>query len=196
VHSKAWHRPAQRSENCRKGMLRTAGLLMDLGIKNALVVYFHGEFFRAAPAACSFIPLRPKARNSVAHTEAPGHMSRKGGLGLGRCRPVHRNSRFPQLFPRFGQKFSGLVPTGIRRQIIDKTREISEEPASSDAASNVFPLIVPVHGNSSDAGILELTRGRRGSARSPRRCPKAPNRPARRGAWWLRNRIRQRRACR
>ena len=51
---------------------------MNLGIKNALVVYFHGEFFRAAPAACSFIPLRPKARNSVAHTEAPAHMLRRG----------------------------------------------------------------------------------------------------------------------
>jgi hypothetical protein len=61
---------------------------MDLGIKNALFVYFHGGFFRLAPAACSFIPLRPKAKDSVAHTEPPGHLLPR--VGLGKCWPVRQ----------------------------------------------------------------------------------------------------------
>jgi hypothetical protein len=163
---------------------------MDLGIKNALVVYFHGEFFRTAPAACSFIPLRPKARDPVAHTEPPGHLLPR--VGLGKCWPVRRNSRFPRFFSRFGQKFPGLVTTGILSQTIDKTIRILKESAASDAESNVFPVNWP-------AAVTEAegsTRGRRGSARSPRLWPKGPNRRAHRGAWWLRSRIRQRRACR
>jgi hypothetical protein len=106
----------------------------------------------------------------------------------------------PRFFSRFGQKNSRLVTTGIRSQDVDKTRKIPKESAVPDAESNVFPVIFPVHGNLSvTAAVTEaegLTRARRGSARSPRRCPKAPNRRAHRGAWWLRSRIRQRRACR
>jgi hypothetical protein len=142
---------------------------------------FHGEFFRAAPAACSFIPLRPKAGNSVAHAEAPAHMLRRGAsAGASRFTEIPGSL---QLFPGSAEKFPGLVPTGNRRQTIDKTREISGEPTSSDAESNGFPVIFPLHGNSSGAGIPELSRWRRGSARSPRRCPTAPNRPAHPGAW-------------
>jgi hypothetical protein len=76
---------------------------MNLGIKNALVVYFDGEFFRTAAAACSFIPLRPKARNSVAHTEAPAHTLRKGAsAGAGRFTEIPGPSI---LFPVRPKKF-------------------------------------------------------------------------------------------
>ena len=68
-------------------------------------------------------------------------------------------------FPCSGEKFPGLVPTGNRRQTIDKTRAIPGEPAASDAESNVFPVIFPVHGNLPvTAAVTEAegsTRGRR-----------------------------------
>jgi hypothetical protein len=50
-------------------------------------------------------------------------------------------------FPGSAKKFPGLVPTGIRRQTIDETLKISQESASPDAESNVFPVIFRVHGN-------------------------------------------------
>jgi hypothetical protein len=62
-------------------------------------------------------------------------------------------------FPGSAKKFPGLVTTGIRSQTIDKTRKIPGEPAASDAESNVFPVIFPVHGNLPVTAAVTETEG-------------------------------------
>jgi hypothetical protein len=126
-------------------------VINDLGIKNALFVYFHGEFFRTAPAACSFIPLRPNARDPVAHTEPPGHLLPR--VGLGKCWPVRRNSRFPRFFSRFG--FQRVIDG---KPLIEWGN--AERIGGVGGLIECFPVIFPVHGNWPMAPTVTETEGR------------------------------------